>query len=433
MKKAILFLLLALASCSNVFAQSECDVVLKGGIFNTTFLSSDANQKQTFNEWLCTTDFNSHNEAINAGVSVGVPIYGVPVRFGGTFSREEKDTWKHTNCSDRASSSEYSLKYSLLIRKVEPKVLETWLSCIKLINSFNPGLKCSLDDNDKINSFFSVKWNRLDDLDIELPVVKDSLIDGAIISLKNGQSGNELIQKGEKIQTTDYNLNLQRNGTSPIVLILNTTRGSCSIYSPAPELSYDVSATVWGSAEKPTPVSNDFHLDDGSPNCGIDEIRTTAPFCLPDVERITSVEGPRVSSSNCPKDQSQPIAIHYPSAQCITVDYHLKGCGQFLFDCRGRGWLIFDIRVNGVKYEKLALSQYSWTSQQSQNSYVIDYPYPVPGDYRNVKWSYKVKVIKKFGKMQETYELSENNPAVGSIRTALSNNGRLSINLPEKP
>ena len=75
----------------------SCEDVLKGGIFNKTTLSTSTDTASDYKAWLCSTTFKTHNEAISAGLGVGVPVYGVPLKVDATFTKEERD-WVRILC-----------------------------------------------------------------------------------------------------------------------------------------------------------------------------------------------------------------------------------------------------------------------------------------------------------------------------------------------
>lgn len=124
-------------------AADSCSDVLSHGIFNTYSLSESASLRKSFHSWLCTTEFKTHQEAQDAGVGIGVPIYGVPVQIDGNFSQQQRDEWKKTNCQteDRALSSDQALK--IATSQVSSEIIEAWKSCMDHEHDAR-GLSCQM-------------------------------------------------------------------------------------------------------------------------------------------------------------------------------------------------------------------------------------------------------------------------------------------------
>lgn len=120
MKKTNLkFPLLTLINCclliSFTFAQN-CDQVLKDGVFNQTSINSNSSLQTSFYEYVYSQDFSTHQEAIDAGISIGTIVYGVPIQIGGTFSKQQKDQWRSTHQQYKNSMLSKSDIYSALMK-----------------------------------------------------------------------------------------------------------------------------------------------------------------------------------------------------------------------------------------------------------------------------------------------------------------------------
>jgi hypothetical protein len=68
-------ILFAITSSDITPAANPCDSVLKDGVFGQEFIDQSAEHKSAFEAWMCTTEFTTHAEAINAVVSVTDPDY----------------------------------------------------------------------------------------------------------------------------------------------------------------------------------------------------------------------------------------------------------------------------------------------------------------------------------------------------------------------
>jgi hypothetical protein len=84
----------------------ECRSVLQGGVFNTTNINKTQSSKRAFENWLCTTEFRTHDDAHAAGVSIGAVVYGIPIQVGGKYSDSQRDAWKKAHCQAASGTSD---------------------------------------------------------------------------------------------------------------------------------------------------------------------------------------------------------------------------------------------------------------------------------------------------------------------------------------
>jgi pimeloyl-ACP methyl ester carboxylesterase len=204
--------------------------------------------------------------------------------------------------------------------------------------------------------------------------------------------------------------------------------------------NYDV--TISPIADVPTPVTENFHVDDGSDNCDINENRTAA-YTLQGGARIISWGSPNITSSNCPTGASYPIptSIRSTGDRSIAIDYHLQGCGKgpVGIGCNGRGWLVFDLPVEGIRYTpNVALPVSTWTSNAkaaSSDPVTVVYDRSLPPGTRNLTWHYAVKLIKIVRRgdqiiEQRTIAVTHVTPTADGLTTAITN-GQLTISASE--
>ena len=149
---------------SIVYAQNpdcqECRAVLAGGVFNTTNINKTQAAHDAFTAWECTTNFNSADEAANAGISVGVPIYDIPVQIGVTFSDSQKTVWKNAHCSNNTSDKDSFSKLVVAMKQAAPEILQAWTKCIEnSCGSAHAALACSITSRAG-GAIFRANWLR---------------------------------------------------------------------------------------------------------------------------------------------------------------------------------------------------------------------------------------------------------------------------------
>jgi len=223
MRSSFLYLALVLSALAFVHAQSpdcqECRTVLAGGVFNTTNINKTQAAHDAFTAWECTTNFSSAEEAINAGVSVGVPIYDVPVQIGATFSDSQKKTWKNAHCSNNTSDTQSFSNLVIAMKQAAPEILQAWTKCIEnSCGGAHAALACSVTSREG-GAIFRANWLRTAG-DNAVPKVQffhayDAKCAPPIVN-------NQTISEAGVALKCDVPVNQQG------VFILQTTRGTCA-------------------------------------------------------------------------------------------------------------------------------------------------------------------------------------------------------------
>lgn len=163
-RRGALFLILAAITSfsppSSVNAQ-DCDSVLKQGIFDQSRYNSDDSYHSMVDDFIYASDFQTHDEAINAGLSVGFPVYGVPIEVGGTFSNGQRDAWKREKSNAFRSTLDKSSAVAAFRSKANPDILKAWLACIETISN-QQGLKAGIQPIGKDYVYFWVRSSSAD-------------------------------------------------------------------------------------------------------------------------------------------------------------------------------------------------------------------------------------------------------------------------------
>jgi hypothetical protein len=110
------------AICTNAFADDEsiCAVPLNQALMTVRSGAQSNSQSAASTAWQCSFKFSGHDEALNAGLSVGTVVYGVPLKIGGTFDQRKVDQWKDDNCSRSAANSSFQAASVDYLREVAP-------------------------------------------------------------------------------------------------------------------------------------------------------------------------------------------------------------------------------------------------------------------------------------------------------------------------
>jgi hypothetical protein len=112
-------------------AQSDqCNDVLKDGIFDVSHYNSDSQYRNTLDSWFYESDFQTHQQAADAGLSLGFPVYGVPIKIGGTFDQNQVDSWKKEHAGSVKTGLSYNDSRSAALQLVNKQLVDAWSRCI---------------------------------------------------------------------------------------------------------------------------------------------------------------------------------------------------------------------------------------------------------------------------------------------------------------
>lgn len=115
---AVASVLVACVQPFNAFGDDRdcsCAEVLREGIFSRKEFIQTSKTNDRFLAWQCSASFETHDDAINGGLTVGAVVYGVPLEVGATWDESKVSAWKRENCSmSHARASRDSATYSFL-------------------------------------------------------------------------------------------------------------------------------------------------------------------------------------------------------------------------------------------------------------------------------------------------------------------------------
>jgi hypothetical protein len=207
-----------------------CDAILSQGVFDQVFIDTSRSISESLFQWLKTSSYKEVKNRIDGGLSIGLPIKGIPIEFGGDFSEDEFEKWKQE--IDKGNSRNFTENESLkIVSSSASKVIaDAWVACIKTSvlppvgNTNAPiiGLLCELNgtENDE-TIFFKARWipNSVTDLS---PTVTNLTVVGAKILDQTS------FAIGDEVPFGGITIVLQRVDKQQIAVNLDTTKGSFS-------------------------------------------------------------------------------------------------------------------------------------------------------------------------------------------------------------
>lgn len=252
----------------NITFAQDCDEVLKDGVFNSTTISTSSESEKSFYQYIYSTDFTTHQEAMDAGISIGVPVYGVPVEIGGKFSKQQKDEWKRTHQEYKNETLTTSQKYNAVFKFASPDILEKWLECRNHPKE-RPGLSGWIEELSTTSAVLHITW---------IPIAGDRGLAPKVLTspIIGGYRSEDMKTIAfptnyKLLQGANGNLvALTRKTNETLIIVVHTTRGdiSCVLKAPAKpritifrsnpdEVMFGESSTLIWSTSKSDQVSID--------------------------------------------------------------------------------------------------------------------------------------------------------------------------------
>ena len=418
---ATAFCLLRLPSS---WAADQCSDVLKNGFINRTSLSTATSSMDDYNTWLCSTEFHTHQEAMDAGISLGFEVYGVPLQLGGQFDNSSRDSWKKAHCSSTTDRSQYSSRYDKVIEDISQPVVFAWRDCMLALYSTRIGLSGVALSHGPRTVTLKVRWTPYDQLDTRLPKVTGYSLVGADIATV----GNTLFKIGATVPATETNIDFTRKAPDePVVVTLNTDRGSVPAYVPPQTMSLRVTGDLTPTVEQRDQQQRDYSFYKADPD----------DDCVKDLsgsENYYPVDGYAFTSYHYEEGTKNGDRTNYswgsPTDNHVVLNWHVQGDDGFGGFCARHGWLGLNIHVVGERWatKPLTLFHVETDGGPLQESIAVTYPYLQPSvDVRNFKMQFVLSVGKVIGDDVTTVQLTQGASNSGGVKATPDDSGHVVI------
>lgn len=224
-RKLTISLLLASLASFNVTAQEvDCSKFLTNPIFTKTTTEVSTASKDRFRLLQCASSFKSYADTRKYGIDVTVPVYGVPVEFGGDFENATVEQWKSQNCSSEDRKSDQSLAYFQSVTTIDPISAKAALECVKSRTEVDiasrSALRCRVTDTPAA-LIFEAEWARTPGEAGNPPIVETFGLAGTNCKGAPGPFGvGQSVPEGGVAMLCD-------KPERSAAFSLNTNRGSC--------------------------------------------------------------------------------------------------------------------------------------------------------------------------------------------------------------
>lgn len=204
---------------------NPCDSVLKDGVFDTILVNTSKTVSENLTEWLESVDYKNFQKLQSAGLNIGLPIKGIPINVGGSFSESEFDDWKTQVSAGASRQFTEAETMQVFSKSASPNILNAWSTCIAGMG-LGSGLRHDVDPTGEPNFVFTVRWipNSMTDFP---PTV---LPGGFQVS---GATPKSTFPDDMEIPLAGFSVIISRTGTESITIVLNTTKGTITESIPA--------------------------------------------------------------------------------------------------------------------------------------------------------------------------------------------------------
>lgn len=229
MNKSITSLLLSLLFfiSNNGFSQ-ECNVCNRylDVIYDRVSIQKSEDFRESFKSWFFSKSFYNEIKGNKLGLSVTVPLEGIPVTFGGDY--ESNNAWEKREENMNSTNWDFSKisKEIIFTQVATAQSRDVWLQCVKAIcGSQNERFHIESTVSDQ-EVLFTISYNA-NVIDGAPPVYESFVCNGLdCSSVTEELKGKPMKKAGEALKVKWLN-----QGVTEGSLVINTSRGSSKIYT----------------------------------------------------------------------------------------------------------------------------------------------------------------------------------------------------------
>ena len=142
-----------MASTAALAQEDKCKAILSSGMWDIHSAATTHQFQRSFTNWFCSQDFSSELDFKDRGVSIGIPVEGVPLELDG-YNREKN--WKSfykSACTKQADfiSQLNSSKY--FTKLADSDLVNAWKDCVEVGGGKSDGLRMAVYNDEAANLF----------------------------------------------------------------------------------------------------------------------------------------------------------------------------------------------------------------------------------------------------------------------------------------
>lgn len=214
-----LAVVLLLVAASSSYAD-ECDAILEQGVRNTYQDLKQRDLRTGFRNAMCQSASSGGGSSSGGGLEITVPIFDVPVKFGGNYNQARTETSSSGACSD-ASSNFNDKTYSFVLQQVvAPEIVSAWSQCRANQGGFF--INGELNGNILVLEF---RFRPAGDV-VSTKVIAPPIINGA-------SCPNPVVKNGTVIRNSKLLQRCYREGAGEVTVVVNTRYDGARFFIPA--------------------------------------------------------------------------------------------------------------------------------------------------------------------------------------------------------
>ena len=211
----VLLCVLLAPNLAKAQAADRCGDILKQGIFDQYRSLNQNNYSSRLKDALCQSSSSSSGNSGGGGLSVGIPIEGVPIKFGGNYDEKHVNEMKQNYCHDGSSSLDNGDLRWIMQQVASQAVVAAWSRCMHdTVRS--SGLVGAIDNVNGSQFIFRASWNA--GYGVNEAVVSSFAVRGATCDPV-------ILTTGTRITTEGIAQPCTRSGNGPVSIILNSNYG----------------------------------------------------------------------------------------------------------------------------------------------------------------------------------------------------------------
>jgi hypothetical protein len=128
-RTVVVFLMVAVLRVETA-AQDRCKEILSDGVWQYQSSTNSTQQTASFLNWFCSKTYSSYNQARDAGLSIGIPVDGLPLEIGGKYRDSQWSEYRNEMCRLDSGQYAYSSQFSVFARQASEAIVKAWEACI---------------------------------------------------------------------------------------------------------------------------------------------------------------------------------------------------------------------------------------------------------------------------------------------------------------
>ena len=178
--------------------------------------------KTSFKHMLCSAEWSSYSDVVNAGIDVTIPIYNIPIPMSANYSRDKQEAWQKQFCTATERKLDYASTAYKTAYEVDRVTADAWVKCqeLQFASKGRSALSCKVIETDS-SAIFEARWIRSEgEADSAAPKVIS-------LTKQNTKCPSPTLKKNVMLGDGGAAVLCSGNLNKQPTFMLQTTRGAC--------------------------------------------------------------------------------------------------------------------------------------------------------------------------------------------------------------